>query len=156
MDVYTIIKTVFSKVSRAINVFGYNINYMKYVIDSNAHYSNGKVVQKKDNIWSSSWGENQVIYINPNYQEVWSYFNIDDMDIEYWYAFNIAYQLSKELYKNQWKEKDKADIYNRAIHDKTFHSAYLDAMNGSAGSLINEETCCEYFAIMVCRSLGLK
>ena len=50
MDVYTIIKTVFGKVSRAINVFGYNINYMKYVIDSNAHYSNGKVVQKKDNI----------------------------------------------------------------------------------------------------------
>ena len=91
-----------------------------------------------------------------NYGHTYSYFKIDDMTPEYWYTFNIAYQLSRELYKNQWKEKDKADIYNRAINDKSFHSTYLDALNGSSGSVINEETCCEYFATMICRSLGMK
>lgn len=156
MDVYSIIQTAFNKVVSAIRNFGYEIGYMKYIIDSNAHYSNGKVVQKEDNIWSSSWGEHKVLYLNPNYQSVWSYFKIDDMTPEYWYTFNIAYQLSRELYKNQWKEKDKADIYNRAINDKSFHSTYLDALNGSSGSVINEETCCEYFATMICMSLGMK
>ena len=155
-DVYTIIGDTFNKVLSAIRNFGYNVDYMRYVIDANAHYSNGKVVQKEDNIWSSSWSENKIIYLNPNYQEVLSYFHIEDMSVEYWYCFNIAYQLAKELYKNHWKEKDKADIYNRANNDKSFHSTYLDSLNGSAGSLINEETCCEYFAIMICRSLGMK
>lgn len=154
-DSYTVIGESFTKVINAIRNFGYEVGYMKYVIDTKAHYSNGKVVQKEDNIWGSSWCENKVIYINPNYQEVLSYFHIEDMTVEYWYCFNIAYQLAKELYKNTWKEKDKADIYNRASNDKTFHSTFLDALSGSASSLINEETCCEYFAIMVCRSLGM-
>lgn len=155
-DVYTVISDSFNKVLGAIRNFGYDVSYMKYVIDTKAHYSNGKVVQKEDNVWSSSWGENRVIYLNPNYQEVMSYFNIEDMTVEYWYTFNIGYQLAKELYRNHWKEKEKADIYNRANADRSFHSLYLDSLNGSAGAVINEETCCEYFAIMVCRSLGLK
>lgn len=155
MDVYTIIGKTFNRVINAIRKFGYEVGYMRYIIDTNAHYSNGKTVQKADNIWASSWGENGVIYINPNYQEVMSYFKIEDMPVEHWYTFIIAYQLSKELYKNVWKEKDKADIYNRANNDKTFHSLYLDALSGSAGSLINEETCCEYFATTICKMNGI-
>ena len=154
-DVYTLVNDCFNNVVNAVTKFGYNVSYLKPVIDSNAQYTNGKPVQKKDQIWASSWGENGVIYINPNYTEVLNYFGLD-MPPEKWFTFIIGYQVAKELYKNQWKEKDKANIYNKANDDKSFRSLYLDSLNGSAGSVINEETCCEYFANMICRSLGLK
>lgn len=154
-DVYTLVNDCFNNVINAVNKFGYNVSYMKPVVNSNAHYTNGKPVQKKDQIWASSWGENGIIYINPNYTEVLNYFGLD-MPPEKWFTFIIGYQVAKELYKNHWKEKDKANIYNKANNDKSFHSLYLDSLNGSAGSVINEETCCEYFANMICRSLGLK
>lgn len=154
-DVYTLINDCFSTSVQSIAKFGYNVQYMKPVVDTTAHHSNGNVVQKKDQIWASSWGENGVIYINPNYKEVMDYFGVD-MAPEYWFTFVISYQLAKELYKNQWGSKDKAQIYMKANSDKSFHSLYLDSLNGNAGSVINEETCCEYFATMICRSLGMK
>lgn len=155
MDSYSLINTAFNNVVNATSKFGYNVQHMKPIIDTVAHHTNGNTVQKKDQIWASSWSDNGVIYINPNYKEVMEYFNLD-LSPEHWFTFIIAYQIAKELYKNQWKEKDKATIYNKANHDKSFHSLYLDSLNGNAGQVINEETCCEYFATMICRSLGLK
>lgn len=155
MDSYSLIDSCFKNAAQSIAKFGYDVSYMKYVIDTTAHHSNGNVVNKKDQIWSASWGENHIIYVNPNYKEVMNYFNVD-LSPEHWFTFIISYQLAKELYKNQWKEKDKAEIYNKANNDKSFHSLYLDSLNGSSGSVINEETCCEYFATMVCRMNGFK
>lgn len=154
-DVYTLVNDCFNNVIHSCNKFGHDVSYLKTVVDSVAHHSNGKPVAKKDQIWASSWGENGIIYINPNYKEVLQFFGID-MEPEKWFTFIIAYQVAKELYKNQWKEKDKSEIYRKANSDKSFHSLYLDSLNGNSGSVINEETCCEYFATMICRMNGFK
>ena len=154
-DVYTIINDCFSKSVQSIAKFGYNVQYMRPVIDTKAHHSNGNLVQRKDQIWASSWSENGIVYINPNYKEVMEYFRVN-MSPENWFIFIISYQLAKELYKNQWESKDKAQIYMKANSDKAFHSLYLDSLSGNAGSVVNEETCCEYFATMICRMNGFK
>ena len=113
MDSYSLIESCFNKAVNAIRKFGYEVGYMKYVIDTKAHTSNGNIVQKKDQIWASSWGENHIIYVNPNYQEVMDYFKVD-FTPEHWFTFIISYQLAKELYKNQWDTKDKSQIYMKA------------------------------------------
>ena len=155
VDSNTLIHDSFKNVVNAVTKFGYNISNMQINVDTHPHYSNGNPVQKENIIWGSSLGDTGIIYVNPNYQEVMDYFKIH-MSPDKWFTFIIGYQASKWLYKNVWKEKEKAAIYSKANNDKSFHSLYVDSLTGSVGSLINEETCCEYFANMICRSLGMK
>lgn len=113
----------FQKIKNKItNEFGYNINYLKLIINNNCIDINGKAINMKEPC-SGSWTKNKIIYMGnlEHQQKVINFYKLNYKP-DYFFKLMVAHEIGHEIWNNHLSENEKKK-YNLKLNN--FKTDYL-------------------------------
>lgn len=123
-------------------VFGFDLTYMKFKVDSQPVYTNGKPCYEHDyDECAGDWTSLGWIRLNPDMKSVMDRYGVDG-DVSQFTKTIIAHELAHEVWNNIADDQFKEEILDRARR-QSFSTVYLDTVRPSK---LPEETFCEYLA----------
>ena len=129
-------------VSKYKNIFGFDLSYMTFKVDSQPVYTNGQPCYEYDeDECAGDWTSLGWIRLNPDMKSVMDRYGVDD-DISQFTKIIIAHELAHEVWNNIVDDQFKEEILDEARR-QSFNTAYLNTVRHSK---LAEETFCEYLA----------
>ena len=129
-------------VSKYKNIFGFDLSYMTFKVDSQPVYTNGQPCYEYDeDECAGDWTSLGWIRLNPDMKSVMDRYGVDG-DISQFTKIIIAHELAHEVWNNIADDQFKEEILDEARR-QSFNTAYLDTVRHSK---LAEETFCEYLA----------
>ena len=134
------------------DLFGFDLFYMAFKVDSRPVYTNGEPCYEYDeDECAGDWTELGRIRLNPDMKSVMDRYGVvwrGSDDVEKFTRIIIAHELAHELWNNVVGEDFKLSVLDKARREN-FSTAYLKTIKPSK---LSEETFCEYMAnAVVCR-----
>lgn len=141
------IKNLFDEVVSQYNaLFGIDLSYMKFKVDTQPVYTNGEPCYEYDvDECAGDWTSLGWIRLNPDMKSVIDRYGVDwhgSDDLEEFTKIIIAHELAHEVWNNIADDDFKDDILNNA-RSSLFSTEYIDTVKPNK---LDEETFCEYLA----------
>lgn len=126
--------------------FGFDLSYMKFIVDNQPVYTNGEPCYEYDeDECAGDWTQLGWIRLNPDMKSVMDRYGVawhGSDDIEEFTKLIIAHELAHEVWNNIADDQFKNDVIEKA-NDENFSTTYLETVNTNK---LAEETFCEYLA----------
>lgn len=136
-------------VERYHDIFGLDLTYMTFTLDSQPLYANGKpCYEHSSDECGGDWTDLGFIRLNPDMKSVMSKYGIgcnDKSDLVQFTRTIIAHELAHEVWNNIASDSFKFKILSTAM-DKHFSSPYLATVRDDK---LDEETFCEFLAHVI-------
>lgn len=137
------IKNLFDEaVSQYMTLFGIDLSYMTFKVDSQPVYTNGEPCYEYDeDECAGDWTSLGWIRLNPDMKSVMDRYEVDG-DVNQFTKTIIAHELAHEVWNNIADSQFKEAVLDGARR-QSFNTVYLDTVRPSK---LPEETFCEYLA----------
>jgi hypothetical protein len=124
--------------------FGFDLSYMRYVLDERPHYRDGRIVRGKPKGWAAgSAADGGIVYINPDLGSVFQYYGMPQgTNPEQFCRQIMGHEIAHEI----WREHASPEFQRKIIkeaHQKGFQTPYLKTVPEKQ---YDEELFCEYLS----------
>ena len=135
---------VFRETVAGYRNFGFDLPYLRYVLDEKPHYRDGRIVRGKPKGWAAgSAADGGIVYINPDLGSVFQYYGMPPgTDPEQFCRQIMGHEIAHEI----WREHASPEFRRKIIKEarqKGFQTPYLKTVPGKQ---YNEELFCEYLS----------
>lgn len=135
---------VFREIVAGYRNFGFDLPYMRYVLDEKPHYRDGRIVRGKPKGWAAgSAADGGIVYINPDLGSVFQYYGMPPgTDPEQFCRQVMGHEIAHEI----WREHASPEFRRKIIKEarqKGFQTPYLKTVPEKH---YDEELFCEYLS----------